>query len=409
MQYIRKLLNFESPTWVEWLIYFGFFTILHIPSIRNFYNNDGPHNAYLLFAQSLEHGHLYLPASSPHEDMISFHNNYFLPYPPLPSLILLPLVAISGSHVVNTVFIVIILSCFNLVLLHKILVKFQVNQQFFIWIITAFFFGSGYWFALFTSHHVYSFAHITSCTFQLLLLNELFGKKRWWLIGIYTGCTFLTRQFTFLYILFVLGYMIYLHREKKENIKLTSFIALFIPIVFFIGAYMIYNYERFGNPLDSGYSYILFNGVLKERVNTYGLFNIKYFFFNLYSYFIKGFNIEFQGNGLLHIKDMDLWGTSLLSASPFFIASIRARWHWILIIAGWLTIGSILTGALFYHNNGFHQINTMRFSLDFLPLLFVLTVLGIKDLPRWLWKGMIAYAVFLNLLSFTIHFIYQTK
>ncbi|HLZ87829.1 MAG TPA: hypothetical protein VKQ52_11330, partial [Puia sp.] len=60
-----------------------------------------------------------------------------------------------------------------------------------------------------------------------------------------------------------------------------------------------------------------------------------------------------------------------------------------------------------YHNNGFEQINTMRFSLDFLPLLFVLAVLGQKDIPAWLMKGMIGYAVFLNLLSFLIHFMYQ--
>ena len=51
----------------------------------------------------------------------------------------------------------------------------------------------------------------------------------------------------------------------------------------------------------------------------------------------------------------------------------------------------------------------MRFSLDFLPLLFVLTILGLKDIPTWLWKGFVTYAVVLNVLSFVIHFLYQTK
>ena len=129
--------------------------------------------------------------------------------------------------------------------------------------------------------------------------------------------------------------------------------------------------------------------------------------FNLYTFFIKGFNIEFQGPALLQIKDMDLWGTSLLSASPFLIASIRAKWPATLKWSAWLTIFCILLGLLFYHNNGYFQTNTIRFSLDFLPLLFVLTALGIKDINPWLLRSLIGYAIFLNLLSFIIHFIYH--
>jgi hypothetical protein len=122
---------------------------------------------------------------------------------------------------------------------------------------------------------------------------------------------------------------------------------------------------------------------------------------------IKGFNIEFQGKDYLSIKDMDLWGTSLLAASPFFIASLKAEWPKTLKIASWLTIILILTGQLLYHNNGFHQINTSRFALDFLPLLFVLTACGVNHIPKWLFKGMVLYAILLNLISFIIHSIYQ--
>jgi hypothetical protein len=409
VQYIRKLLRFETPTRFDWLIYFSFFTILHIPGILNFYKNDGIHNPYLLFAQSLLHGHLTLPVMPGYEDMILYHDKYFLPYPPFPSLVLLPFVAIFGTSHVNTVFVVLLMSCLNLYLLHKIMVRLKIELSYFPWMIVAFFFGTGYWFALFTSHHVYSFAQITSCTLQLLLLNELFGKKRWWLAGIYIGCSFLTRQFTIFYFIFVLGYMLYLHQQQQIKIRPAAVAMFGISIGFFVGIYLLYNSLRFGNPLDPGYAYILFNGVLKERVSEYGVFSPKYFFFNLYSFFIKGFNIEFKGPGLLQIKDMDFWGTSLLSSSPFFIASIKAKWETTLKISAWCTVILILFGILLYHNNGFHQINTMRFSLDFLPMLFVLTMLGLKSMPTWLFKGCIAYAIFLNLLSYIIHYLYQTN
>ena len=409
VQYLRKLIRFESPTRLDWLIYFCFFTILHVPGILNFYKNDGIHNPYLLFAQSLIHGHLTLPVMPGYEDMILYHNNYFLPYPPFPSVVLIPFVAIFGTAHVNTVFVVLLMSCLNLYLLYKIMIRLGIEQSYFPWLIVAFFFGTGYWFALFTSHHVYSFAQITSCTLQLILLNEVLGKRRWWLVGICIGCSFLTRQFTIFYFIFVLGYMLYLHQQQQIKIKVASILTLGLSVGFFVGMYLLYNSLRFGNPLDPGYAYILFNGVLKERVNAYGVFSPKYFFFNLYSFFIKGFNIEFKGPGLLQIKDMDFWGTSLLSSSPFFIASIKAKWENTLKISTWLTIVLILIGILLYHNNGFHQINTMRFSLDFLPLLFVLTMLGMKNIPGWLFKGFIAYAIFLNLLSYIIHYLYQTN
>jgi hypothetical protein len=122
---------------------------------------------------------------------------------------------------------------------------------------------------------------------------------------------------------------------------------------------------------------------------------------------IKGFNIQFTGNNYLSIKDMDLWGTSLFTASPFFVASFKANWPKILKISAWVTIIVILVGQLFYHNNGYEQINTSRFTLDFLPLLIVLTALGTAKVPFWLMKGMIAYAVILNIISFIIHLLYN--
>jgi hypothetical protein len=76
-------------------------------------------------------------------------------------------------------------------------------------------------------------------------------------------------------------------------------------------------------------------------------------------------------------------------------------------IAAWTTIIVILGAQLFYHNNGYHQINTVRFTMDFLPLLIVLTALGVHSLPKWLLKGMVGYAILLNLISFLIHFLYQ--
>ena len=405
--YIRRLSRFESPAKIDWLIYFAAFSILHIPGILNFYSNDGANNPYLMFADSLLHGHLNLPPMNSYGDLIIYNNNCYLPYPPFPSIILLPFVAIFGVHHVNTVFIALIMTCINLYLMHSILTRLRVDQKYYTWITLGFFLGTGYWYALFTSHHVYAFAHITSCMLQLLLINEVLGKRRWWLVGCLIGCSFLTRQMTLFYVIFALGYMWYLHKEQKEKIRFSDMAALLAPLGVFVGLGLLYNYLRFGNPMDTGYKYIVFIGVLKDRVSHYGVFSTKKFQINFYEFFINAFNIEFKGDDLMSIKDMDLWGTSLLSASPFVIAAFKAEWPKTLKIFTWLTIITILTGTLLYHNDGYFQVNTVRFALDFLPLLFVLVALGFKHMPAWIYKGLIIYSVLLNLIAFMIHVIYQ--
>lgn len=407
LSYIKKLSRFEAPSRIDWAIYFAAFIIIQIPAIINFYYNDGANNAYTLFAESLLHGNLKLPAMSNYGDMAYFNGNYYLPYPPLPAILLTPFVAIFGASHVNTVAIAIIFSCISLFTLYKIFLKLAIPQEYYPWLFLGFFFGTGYWLAVFNSHHSYSFAHITACLFIFLLINELLGKQRWWLIGLYIGCSFLTRQFTIVYFLFALMYLVYVHQKENKRVSLKNIVTLFLSTGFFVVIYLLYNYARFGNCFNTGYNYILYWGVLKERVNAYGVFNVKYFLFNLYSLFLKGFNIEFDGKTYLHIKDMDLWGTSLLSASPFLIASLQAKWPKILKISSWVTIILILTGQLFYHNNGWQQVNASRFSLDFLPLLFILTALGVSWLPKGLLKGLIIYAVLLNIISYVIHSIYQ--
>lgn len=406
MYRIKKLFLFDSPTYVDWAIYFTAFIILQIPAIVNFYYNDGGHNPYIQFAQSLLHGNLTLPATNNNGDLALFNGQLFLPYPPLPAVILVPFVLLFGNNV-NTVAVATLMSCVSLYLLYNIISKLKIEKQHTPWLIAAVFFGTGYWYALFTSHHVYAFAHITSFLFQLLIINEVLGKKRWWLIGIFIGCSFLTRQFTIFYILFAAGYMFYLAKTGEQKIRIKDVLLLLLPVGFFVAIYLLYNYLRFGNLFDSGYNHIIFIGVLKERVQQFGVFSFKYFLFNLYCTFIKGFNIQFDGNTYLHIKDMDLWGTSLLSASPFLISSVKAQWPKILKVATWLTILIILLGQLFYHNNGYEQVNTARFTLDFLPLLLVLMFLGVNKIPGWLLKGMITYAILLNVISFAIHLLYQ--
>ncbi|MFT3827369.1 MAG: hypothetical protein QM731_25830 [Chitinophagaceae bacterium] len=405
--YLRRLSRLEQLTPLDWILIFLLIAVLHVPALLN--NEANNHNAYLMLAQSLLKGRLSLPPGQSEfmGDMIYYHGDYYLPYPPLPAIILTPLVAIFGSHV-NAVLVGLVLSCISFYLLYKILQALDVKQEHITWLMVGFFVGTGYWYVLFTSHHVYGMAHVVATTCMLAMIHECLYKKRWLLVGLFVGLAFLARQFTLFSFVAAAGFLFYQYwSDKKKLIKNGLLLSAGTGLMMLV--YMWYNYARFGAPLETGYQYVVYIGVLKERVDEFGVFSTRYFLFNLYSLFIKGFNIEFTGNGLIRIKDMDLWGTSLLAASPFVVASVRAVWPTTLKIFTWLSILIIMTGVCMYHNNGFHQVNTMRFAIDFLPLLYILVARGVQSVPNWLFRGMVVYAVLLNVLSFVIHFLYQQQ
>jgi hypothetical protein len=122
---------------------------------------------------------------------------------------------------------------------------------------------------------------------------------------------------------------------------------------------------------------------------------------------LKGHNLLFTGDKLLKPGGIDLFGTSLLAASPFVIFAIKAALPRIEKLALWSTIVLILIGLLLYHNNGWMQVNGQRFALDFFPLLIILVATAHQSIPHWLLRLSVFYAIGLNVLSYIIHAFYS--
>jgi len=414
----KDAIAFKNPGRGQWIIVLSVFFLINLPAVIK---DNGHSNAYVLLAKSFCRGTLSLSTKDMADikgtsikdngDLTYFDEKYYLPYPPAPAVIIIPFLFVNYSFV-NSVLICVLLSCLNIILLFKILSKLDIKYPDKAWLMYAFFFGTCYWSVLETASHVYGFAEIVSVTSIFLMLNELFGKARGSLVGFFLGLAFLSRQFTIVLSVFVLGFYI---NQYLISDRIDKFQFLRKKVLYFCAAlgacvmlYLLYNYLRFKDPLQTGYKYILFGGILKYRVEQFGVFSPHYFFYNLYNYLIKGFNIYFTGPGLMKIQDVDPFGTGLLIASPFLVAAFKTNCGKVFKIFAWIAIALIFTGMLFYHNNGKDQINSSRFTLDFLPILFILMAFGIRSVPPWLMKGMIVYAIVLNVIAFSIHGLYHS-
>ena len=392
---------YHQPTWVHWVGIFLGYILFHAPAFLR-HRPEFALDFYGDLANSLLHGELDLTQSTGEVgDLIRYHGHNYLPYPPFPAIIEVPYVWLT-HHGLNTVLLSVLCGCANIYMLHRILMKVLVDKSLVWWLIAAFMFGSGFSFVVLSSYYVYTFAHVIAVTLCIGLLCEYFNKRRWWLIGILLGCSFLTRQFTVFYGVFAL---VTLFAERKEPNFWKKVTALAFPMVCAIGLYATYNYLRFGNGLETGYPYIIFLGVLKDRVAETGVFSLHYVPINIYYLFIKGFSINFTGKGMLHPQDVDLWGTSLLASAPYIVCAFKASIDRNIRIAAWGAILLMLPGILSYHNNGYEQVNTFRFALDFFPLLFLLVAAGASSIPRWLLRSLILYAIALNFIAFGIHFL----
>jgi hypothetical protein len=58
---------------------------------------------------------------------------------------------------------------------------------------------------------------------------------------------------------------------------------------------------------------------------------------------------------------------------------------------------------LFYHTNGWRQVNAYRYTLDFLPVLVLLIALGTNRIKPTIWKTAIAYSIGLNIIAIGIY------
>jgi hypothetical protein len=314
----------------------------------------------------------------------------------------MPFVAAFGDST-RVVLISLALTALNLFVLTRLLQKLGIESRFIPWLVAAFFLGSPYWGVVRGSVIGAYFSHIVSVTMILLAIHEAFGKGRGTLVGLFLGMAFLSRQMA-IYSAIFLSVVIFQHpRFSNTSQRLRSVLAFGSFLSLAVGVYCFFNWLRFGNPLDTGYSkWILDDPFMIERWKHFGSFHPQYFFHNFAYMFIQGFHLEFDPPMYLGSPRLDPFGTSLTFASPFVFFAFKARWTKQLLWAAWLSIGLCLLHALFYFGNGYVQENGIRYALEFFPILILLVALGIKNVDDKIWKTAIAYSIGLNLLAFSL-------
>jgi hypothetical protein len=259
---------------------------------------ETPRKAYWpLLAQAFLHGKLYfLNTPSTTHDLILYLGHWYLPPPPLPAIIMMPYLRLVGLGNVNTVFFSIFFASINSVLLFLILDLLRkkewikLSQTGLFWLVGLFAFGTPHFYMGIIGME-WQISKVLAVTF--LALSIFCVLKAWspWLVGLCLGLAMASRPNLFVIWPFLLAIAVQIVQDcKKRKLEwkwLVKWISVSaIPVVVVVIGLLLYNYFRFGNPLDFGYININGSTLITENVRKYGIFNIHFIPINLFVMFL---------------------------------------------------------------------------------------------------------------------------
>lgn len=262
-------------------------------------------------------------------DVVIFNHKLYWHLGPVPAILLMPFVLVWGADFMQGYlqFFLIILDFYLLYALAlKLGVKKKTNA---LWLALVYLFGTGMSEIVLNSNS-WRFAQIVLATFLLLSLYEFFGKKRFWLMGIFMACAIGTRLHIILALSFFLVAIIFQKEHWRK--KTTNALQLLSPVIIVLLLLSLYNFARFGNVFDSGYALSIQTNVLTGLRASWGvaleysngsLFSLKFLFTNIYFYFFRGLAPVFYSDAGYILTSpfftKDPYGISILITSPIFL------------------------------------------------------------------------------------------
>lgn len=360
------------------------------------------HHFFVPLAQAFLNGHLYVDKMTyylhemvtPEEISTGVFKDYidgatgkyYVIFPPLPAILLMPFVALWGENTNQSLFSILIASL-STVIAFQVFRSLKLNTSKSLWLSALFAFGSMQWYHAVIGSAWY-LSLICAMLFLWLAIWATIKKKNFLLIGFLLGCAYLSRFATILAFPFFLlmNNSAGLLEKKKILIRsLLFFTGLAIPVIFSL----VYNWARYSTIWHLGYT------VYERRYYNWeyqlGTYSLSYFPRHLKAIFLS-FPIKIN-----HFPYLlpNTWSMALWLVMPaiilIFWAPVKQKIVWVI----YLTLLFLLPTTIFLGGVGASQFG-YRYALDYMPFLFLLIAQAIKNNFYWWQKGLIILSIAVN-------------
>lgn len=391
----------------KFFLFWFFFlsTYLLVAGNSNFKWHTTSRNYFSLQAYSWVKGHLDLVIKPKDiHDLSIFQGKLYLYWPPLSTLLILPLVVFFGRNI-SDIFYTAFFGSFNPVLLYFVINKAKKIgilpkiPENYILLLTLFYAFGTITFYLSVSGTVWFTSQIISQIPLLLSIYFLFfflekNYYRYFIISI----VFLILAFWGRYqlILYIPFHFLTLISKKRLSRKIlfTSFVLVLLNLILFF----IYNYSRFGNIFETGWRYQNYSPRFGENIKRYGMVNFRYILQNVYYFLVNpvGLSSKFP------FINPDPSGNSIFNTSPLFLLILIGffkKLHnlkYYFIILGSCVI--VILSSLLTYYTGWFQFG-YRYSLDIMPLLIFALCFWINRFSKYIVFILFSLSLLVNILG----------
>jgi hypothetical protein len=316
---------------------------------------------HTLQAMAWGQGKMTLDGRLDQQEIAMYKGQFFVSFPPTPTLLEYPLTRVFGRHTPNVM--VLILSAWLAMLLSCLVIYHETgNRRLAILGGLCFFWGSNVFYLSLkaTVWHQGQVLGVLFATFALASVIISSNRLAIFLAGVSLGLAVGCRPFY----LFVAIYCLYsLAVRFRNRTGAAHFLYGLAPV---LADLSLYNYARFDSFTEFGHKYLMHSISL-----SHGIFSVYYLKNNLYHAMVQ----PPMWDRAYEILGFSGAGTSVLFVTPFAFLGLDAifsrqvdRWEKLALCVPFVIIWSML---LLHESNGWFQFG-YRYSVDLIPLLMVM-------------------------------------
>ena len=353
-------------------------------------------------AEQFLNGQLYLKHPPQTHDLTYYNGHWYVPNPPVPALVMIPFAFFFDADEIQTGDISILFSAINVVLVYLILMELKARRWINITVlgglclIALLAFGTPHlWVGI--NGRMWFVSQILTVSF--LAFGTLAAIKEWspWLVGVCIGLAVGTRPNGLMSWPFMFGIAMQILYDRQGKLNLNQALSWAmkssIPIALAIGGLLLYNFARFNDFMDFGYTNINGDPVIVESAQKYGLFSLRYIPYNLKVMFAYLPTIQWGSRWPILPSGA---GMSLFLTTPALIYLFHRYEQKIWVWGAWLAIVFNFLLLALYHNAGKDQFG-YRYILDMIvPILSMLALAIGKKIP-WHFLLLLALSIGINL------------
>ena len=313
-------------------------------------------------------------------DAASYAGQHYTVDGPLPALFALPFVPFFHFQT-NQTFIAVAVCGLMMGIAYTVLVRLGLGLRTRLFLSLFLFAGTDVWWCA-ELGDVWFLAHLSAMLFTFLAILESLGHKRAVLVGLYAFCAFESRA-PLLFAVPLYAYMLCAGNLPDTSVlRARKLVPYGLTLLGGVAAWVGYNEWQWGLPYDIGHT--LYYHQDGWGSPTGSPFSLAFLPYQLYSFFVQSpIYVEYLQHPLWPYFKADPKGIALTFTSPALALAFLARRPGGFVVALWLTAAAVAAPDFLYYLNGWYQFG-MRHLLDFLPFLFLLMALGVRDgIPRW--------------------------